>query len=84
VILIRTATALTTGFPELAAIRLSDPDYATTDVRLTRRLFFTERVKLDLIIRIVQSAESRQKRVLITQDGLESDTADFVKNSNLE
>ena len=26
------------------------PDYATTDVRLTRRLFFTERVKLDLII----------------------------------
>jgi hypothetical protein len=36
--------------PEQAAIRLSDPDYATTDVRLTRRLFFSERVKLDLII----------------------------------
>jgi hypothetical protein len=34
--------------------------------------------------RIVQSAESRQKRVLITQDGLESDTAYFVKISNLE
>jgi hypothetical protein len=53
-------------------------------VRLTRRLFFTERVKLDLIIESFNLLNRDKKRVLITQDGLESDTAYFVKISNLE
>ena len=58
------------------------PDYATTDVHLSRRLFFTERVKLDLIIESFNLLNRDKKRVLITQDGLESDTAYFVKISN--
>jgi hypothetical protein len=58
------------------------PDYATTDVRLTRRLFISERVKLDLIIESFNLLNRDNKRVLITQDGLETDTAYFVKISN--
>jgi hypothetical protein len=49
------------------------PDYATT-----------ERVNLDLIIESFNLLNRDKKRVLITQDGLESDTAYFVKISNLE
>jgi hypothetical protein len=57
-------------------------DYATTDVRLTRRLFISESVKLDLIIESFNLLNRDNKPVLITQDGLESDTAYFVKISN--
>lgn len=33
------------------------PDYATTDMRLTRRLYLGDRVKLDLVVGIFQSLE---------------------------
>jgi hypothetical protein len=58
------------------------PDYATTDARLTRRLYVSERLKLDLILESFNLLNRDNKRVLITENGLESDTAYFVKISN--
>ena len=36
------------------------PDYATTDLRLTRRLYLRPRVKLELVAEVVQCSEPRQ------------------------
>ena len=58
------------------------PDYATTDARLTRRLYVRERVKLDLVVESFNLLNRDNKRVLITENGLEADTAYFVKISN--
>jgi hypothetical protein len=58
------------------------PDYSTTDLRLTRRLYLGERVKLDLILESFNLLNRDNKRVLVTQDGLETNTAYFVKISN--
>ena len=58
------------------------PDYATTDLRLTRRLFMRERLKLDLILESFNLLNRDNKRVLITEDGMETDTAYFEKISN--
>jgi hypothetical protein len=58
------------------------PNYATTDARLTRRLYVRERIKLDLVVDSFNLFNRDNKRVLITENGLESDTAYFVKISN--
>ncbi len=58
------------------------PDYATTDSRLTRRLYVRDRVKLDLILESFNLLNRDNKRVQITEDGLQSNTAQFVKISN--
>jgi hypothetical protein len=58
------------------------PNYATTDARLTRRLYVRERIKLDLVVDSFNLLNRDNKRVLITENGLESDTAYFVKISN--
>jgi hypothetical protein len=58
------------------------PDYATTDARLTRRLFVRDRVKLDLVAESFNLLNRDNKRVLVTEDGLQSNVAHFVKISN--
>jgi Carboxypeptidase regulatory-like domain/TonB dependent receptor len=58
------------------------PDYATTDSRLTRRLYVHDRVKLDMVIESFNLLNRDNKRVQITEDGLQSNTAQFVKISN--
>src|SRR5580698_1083676 len=58
------------------------PNYATTDLRLTRRLFMRERLKLDLILESFNLLNRDNKRVLITENGMETDTAYFEKISN--
>ncbi len=58
------------------------PDYATTDVRLTRRLYVRERLKIDLIMESFNLLNRDNKRVLITQNGLQTESAYFVRISN--
>jgi Carboxypeptidase regulatory-like domain/TonB dependent receptor len=58
------------------------PDYATMDVRLTRRLQLRDRVKLDLIVESFNLLNRDNQLVQITEDGLESSSAYFVKISN--
>lgn len=58
------------------------PDYATTDMRLSRRLFVRDRLKLDLMVESFNLLNRDNKMVQITEDGLQSNTAYFVKISN--
>jgi hypothetical protein len=58
------------------------PDYATMDARLTRRLYVRERVKVDLILESFNLLNRDNKRVLVTEDGLQSNVAYFVKISD--
>jgi len=57
------------------------PDYATTDVRLTRRLYVHDRVKLELVAESFNLLNRDNQRVQLTEDGLQSNTAHFVKIS---
>lgn len=58
------------------------PDYASTDMRLSRRLFVHERLKLDLMIESFNLLNRDNKMVQVTEDGLQTNTAYFVKESN--
>jgi len=58
------------------------PDYASMDLRLTRRFYVHDRLKLDLIGESFNLFNRDNGLVRITEDGLESDTAYFEKISN--
>lgn len=58
------------------------PDYATLDMRLTRRLYLHNRLNLNLIAESFNLLNRENKLVQITEDGLESSSASFVKISN--
>ena len=58
------------------------PDYATLDMRLTRRLYLHDRLNLNLIAESFNLLNRDNKLVQITEDGLESSSASFVKISN--
>jgi hypothetical protein len=55
------------------------PDYATTDMRLTRRLYVHDRVKLELLAESFNVTNRDNQRVQITEDGLEGNSARFVR-----
>ena len=58
---------------------LLGPDYATTDLRLTRRIYVGDRVKLDLMAESFNLLNRDNKRVQITQDGFISNAAQFIE-----
>ncbi|MGH9499462.1 MAG: TonB-dependent receptor [Terriglobales bacterium] len=58
------------------------PDYASTDARLTRRLYLGERIKLDLIVESFNLLNRDNKLVTITEDGLKSNSTYFLRISN--
>jgi hypothetical protein len=58
------------------------PDYASMDLRVTRRLFVRDRVKLDLIIESFNLLNRDNGLVQITEDGLQTNTVYFIKMSN--
>jgi hypothetical protein len=62
---------------------LVGPDYATTDLRLTRRLHIGERVKVELVAEGFNLLNRNNQRVLITQDGFQTNSAQFVQVSNI-
>jgi hypothetical protein len=55
------------------------PDYATTDLRLTRRLYVTPRVKLELMAEAFNALNRDNRRVEITDDGFTSTSTDFAQ-----
>jgi len=57
------------------------PDYASMDLRLTRRLYVHDRLKLDLIGESFNLFNRDNGLLQITEDGLETNTAYFVKIS---
>lgn len=55
------------------------PDYATTDLRLTRRLYVTPRYKLEIVAEAFNALNRDNQRVVITDDGFTSTATDFVQ-----
>jgi hypothetical protein len=72
-------TASNDGLPGEARDSLLGPDYATTDLRLTRRIYAGDRVKLELMAESFNLLNRDNKRVQITQDGFVSNAAQFVQ-----
>ena len=68
--------------PSAARNSFLGPDYASTDVRLSHRLFVGDRLKIDFIAESFNLLNRDNKSVQITEDGMESNTAYFVKISN--
>jgi hypothetical protein len=64
--------------PGEARDSLLGPDYATTDLRLTRRIYAGDRVELELMAESFNLLNRDNKRVQITQDGFISNAAQFV------
>jgi hypothetical protein len=58
------------------------PDYATTDARLTRRLYLRERLKLDMVVESFNLLNRDNRRVQVTEDGLQSNVAHFTRIGN--
>jgi hypothetical protein len=57
------------------------PDYATTDVRLTRTIRFHERYKLNLVAESFNLLNRDNQRVAITSNGMIASASTFVQNS---
>lgn len=58
------------------------PDYATTDMRITRRLYLGDRVKLELIAESFNLFNRDNQRVRITDDGYLNSAGEFVQIDN--
>ena len=65
--------------PGVSRNSLLGPDYATTDMRLTRRLYARDRVKLELMVESFNLLNRNNQRVQITQDGFQSNSTQFVQ-----
>jgi hypothetical protein len=57
------------------------PDYATTDVRLTRTIRFRERYKLNLVAESFNLLNRDNQRVAITSNGMVANASTFVQSS---
>jgi hypothetical protein len=55
------------------------PDYATTDMRLTRRLYLRDRVKLDLVAESFNLLNRDNQRVQFSEDGFLNTAGQFVQ-----
>lgn len=56
------------------------PDYASTDLRITRVLIARERFKLEFVAESFNLLNRNNKRVAITDQGLQSDTVQFLES----
>src|SRR5258708_18555465 len=76
---IRMATARMNRLPGYGRNSFLGPDYATTDLRLTRRLYVRPRLKLELVAEAFNALNRDNRRVQITDDGLTSTATNFTQ-----
>jgi hypothetical protein len=57
------------------------PYYATTDMRLTRRLYMGDRFKLELVGESFNLLNRDNRRVVISEDGFRSTSAQFIQTT---
>jgi len=67
--------------PGVSRNSLVGPNYATTDFRLTRRLYAGDRIKVELMAESFNLFNRDNRRVQITQDGFQSNSAQFVQTT---
>jgi len=73
------ATARMNRLPGYGRNAFLGPDYATTDLRLTRRLYVRPRLKLELVAEAFNALNRDNRRVQVTDDGLTSTATDFTQ-----
>jgi hypothetical protein len=66
--------------PGIRRNSLVGPDYATSDVRLSRRLYLGDRFKLELIGESFNVLNRDNRRILTTDDGFQSGSTQFVQS----
>jgi len=64
--------------PGVARNSYTGPNYASTDLRLSRRLFLGERFKLDLMVESFNLFNRDNQRVVITDNGFTNSAGQFV------
>ncbi len=57
------------------------PDYSTTDLRLSRRLYVGDRLKLDLLLESFNLLNRDNRRLQITDEGFQSNGVQFVRTT---
>jgi hypothetical protein len=67
--------------PGIGRNSLIGPDYATTDLRLTRRLFNHDRMKLDFMAESFNLLNRDNQRVDITDNGFQTDVVQFLQTT---
>lgn len=65
--------------PGVSRNSIMGPGYTSTDLRLTRRLYVKSRLKADLMVESFNLLNHNNKLVQITENGLRSQSAYFVK-----
>jgi hypothetical protein len=73
--------ALNDRLPGYRRNAFTGPDYATTDLRVTRSIRFRERYKLNLVAESFNLLNRDNQRVSITSNGMISSAGTFVQNS---
>ncbi len=58
------------------------PNYATTDLRVTRRFFVRDKIKLDFIVESFNLLNRDNQRVQITEDGFQNTASQFAQVDN--
>lgn len=59
------------------------PDYATTDLRLTRKLYISPRLKMELMGEFFNLTNRNNQRVDLTDNGFQNTAGQFVQTSKL-
>jgi hypothetical protein len=67
--------------PGIRRNSLIGPDYATTDLRLTRRLYSHDRMKLDFMAESFNLLNRDNQRVDITDNGFQTDVVQFLQTT---
>jgi len=67
--------------PGIGRNSLIGPDYATTDLRLTRRLYNHDRIKLDFMAESFNLLNRNNQRVDITDNGFQTDVVQFLQTT---
>ncbi|MGH9555288.1 MAG: TonB-dependent receptor [Terriglobales bacterium] len=69
--------------PGVARNSFVGPDYATVDLRLSRRILLSKKFKLDLMVEAFNTFNRANKRVEISDDGFLNTAARFVQRDSL-
>ena len=67
--------------PGIRRNSLVGPDYATTDLRMTRTLFTHKRIKLNFIAESFNLLNRDNQQVVVTDNGLQTDVVQFIQST---
>ena len=67
--------------PGIGRNSLVGPDYATTDLRMTRTLFSHKRIKLNFIAESFNLLNRDNQQVTVTDNGLQTDVVQFIQST---